>query len=611
MADVNPSAVHDSAPFEDVPPPLLERAQTANLLKCSACGEILRAASNDGQPRDAAAQARDRAASRRDSRAEDRDEAAELRDRGAEERDELLLHDLQPVDDRHLSPSARAASQLDQQAGRGERQSADGRQQAAADELAITGAVAGNVSRGGRSDHERDIVSALREAARRHDDAEAARREDIILLARDDRLKAADDREDAADDRREGARERASARENRDESALAERRAVETLESISEAFFTVDADWRFIYLNPQSEAILDRRPEDLIGKNMWEEFPEGIGSRFDDEYRRVLRDQTPTRFEARYEPLDRILEVRIFPLADGLAVYFRDVTAERGKEERLRQAQRLEAIGQTTAGVVHDFGNILAAVRGFAHLGQAATSSERAAHYFAEIDRAGVKAAELTRQLLAFARQQELAPTVIDLNDVVEHLSSILAQLVSPGIELRFDLSPQPVAVFVDRSQLEQVLVNLVMNSSDAIDTSGTITVVTSSSDPRSIAHERASPSGWLQVTDDGSGIPSEVMPRIFDPFFSTKPPETGTGLGLATIYGIVSQSGGAISVDSTPGSGTTMTVALPRSAPPQRSGDTQTAPGSRAPEGRGDSARSEQPADSAPNLAAPPMVRR
>lgn len=178
----------------------------------------------------------------------------------------------------------------------------------------------------------------------------------------------------------------------------------------------------------------------------------------------------------------------------------------------------------------------------------------------------------MTRQLLAFAREQDLAPTAIDLNDVVDSLASLLRQLVPAGIDLRVVLSPQPVPVFVDRSQLEQVLVNLVVNSRDAIDTTGSITVSTSTDAPPDVVHDIHHPAGWLQVTDNGSGIPAEAMPHIFDPFFSMKPPETGTGLGLATIYGIVSQSGGSIFVDSTVGVGTTMTVVLPAEQAERRS---------------------------------------
>ena len=233
-------------------------------------------------------------------------------------------------------------------------------------------------------------------------------------------------------------------------------------------------------------------------------------------------------------------------------------------ESSRRQALRLEVIGRATAGVAHDFDNLLAAVRGFAQLGQRSTVDEKTSRYFAEIESAARKAGELTRQLSAFARPQDLAPVTVDLNEIVEGLSSLLHQLLPGDVELVFAPSAQPVPVFVDRGQLEQVLVNLVINSDDAIDTVGTITISTTTVDPIRGEHEtRPAPTAWLQVADTGSGIPDEVRPHIFDPFFSTKAPEAGSGLGLATAYGIISQSGGNIFVDSSP-AGTTMTVALP-----------------------------------------------
>jgi two-component system cell cycle sensor histidine kinase/response regulator CckA len=308
-----------------------------------------------------------------------------------------------------------------------------------------------------------------------------------------------------------------------------------------------------------------------------EEFPEGLGSRSYDEYQRALREQLRVRFEEDYEPLGRTLEIRAYPVTAGLAVYFTDVTDERRRDERLRQGQRLEAIGRVTAGVAHDFNNLLAAVGGYAELGQAASLDAKTRGYFDRIDAASQQAVALTRQLLVFAREQELSPTAIDLNDVVKSLSSLLRQLIPVGIDVHLALSPQPVPVFVDRSQLERVLLNLVVNSRDAIETTGSITVSATTDEPAGVMHDIRVASSWLQVTDTGAGIPEDVLPLIFDPFFSTKPPETGTGLGLATIYGIVSQSGGSIFVDSTLGVGTTMTLALPAKQPtsPPASADT------------------------------------
>ncbi|HEV7565221.1 MAG TPA: ATP-binding protein, partial [Microbacteriaceae bacterium] len=456
--------------------------------------------------------ARDGAADRRDVSAEVRDQAAELRDRGAEGRDDVARRSQRLSDLTDQSRNARG-----KQAGR-------------------------------------DRVSA---AGDRGDSAS-------------DRGDSAGDRDEAAGDRTEAAHEREGARLDRKYAELAAQRALETLESMSDAFLTLDSDWCFTYLNPQTESILDRRRDELLGKSMWEEFPEAVGSAFEIGYRQAMSERVPVRFESYYEPLDRTLEIRAHPIPDGLAVYFSDVTQERLREAHHRQTQRLEALGQITAGVAHDFSNLVLAIAGYAELGQRKFASEaKDRRYFDEIHQASQKAAALTRQLLTFAHEQTLSPTLIDLNDAVRGLASVLGQLLPSTVRIGYDLAAEPVFVFVDHSQLEQVLINLVVNSRDATNGTGLITVGTAVTDTGGLTSDV--PSGWLRVTDDGCGIPEDLIPRIFEPYFSTKPRETSTGLGLATIFGIVSQSGGSIFVDSTVGLGTTITIAIPQTevAPP------------------------------------------
>ena len=538
-----------------------------------------RGAARDQDPRPGVLdQIREQAARDRDKTAEHRDRDAERRDRGAADRDaHARQHELAASD------QEQAWSDRDQTSSGSDQRAADDDQKAADDEFAAGGDTASylrGVSARLQTRRDRGSASVSREeasTARLHShDAETGWKDQP---SEHDREEAAGDRESAAHDREEAAGDREVALRNRIESIAAAQRALETLESMSDAFFTLDPEWRFTYLNPQAEAILKRRREDLLGKKMWDEFPEGAGSPFDDAYRRAVREQVPVRLADDYEPLGRTLEMRAYPVTGGLAVYFTDVTDEHLRDERLRQAQRLEAIGRVTASVAHDFNNLLAAAGGFAKLGQAAALDEKSKAYFAEIESASQRAEALTRQLLVFAREQDLSPVVVDLNDVVEGLSSLLLQLMPTGIDLRLMLSPQPVPVFVDRSQLDQVLLNLVVNSRDAIVTNGSITVSSTIDEPAGVAHDVRAASGWLQVSDTGAGIPADVMPLIFDPFFSTKPLDRGTGLGLATIYGIVSQSGGSIFVESTPGVGTTMTLALPANNPSRPPGPTTSAP--------------------------------
>jgi PAS domain S-box-containing protein len=521
---------------------------------------------------------RDRAASDRDKTAESRDLSAERRDRAAGGRDERAREHEQAASDREAGASSQdqAWSEHDQTASGSDQRAADADQQAADADFAAGGDEA-TYLRGvlvrQKTHRARDTASGARDetsAARLHrhepetapEGGPSARRDRI--RAAGDRRQAAGDRVEAAGDRERAGRDREEALRNRTDSAAAAERAVEILEAMSDAFFTLDSELRFTYLNPQAEAAFDRRRGDLFGRNVWDEFPQTVRSRFYDQYQRALREQVPVHFEETWEPGGRTFEVRAHPVPGGLAVYLTDVTDERLREERSRQAQRLEAIGRVTAGVAHDFNNILAAVRGFASVGLRASADPKIRECFDEIDSASQRAFALTQQLFVFAREQQLTPAIVDLNEIVEGLLSLLQQLVPAGIDLRLAFSPQPVPVFVDRSQLEQVLLNLVVNSRDAIDPSGTITISTTSDEPPGVVHDVRDPSGWLQVTDTGGGISEDVLPLIFDPFFTTKPPETGTGLGLATIYGIVSQSGGSIFVDSTIGVGTTVSVALP-----------------------------------------------
>lgn len=519
----------------------------------------------------------------RDEIADDRDRVASLRDRAALGRDAIARRQDRTATEKERDAAERdqSWSDDDQVASRRDQLSADEDQRAADADLAaggdpVTYTRAANARALSRA--ERGSTSMLRDettAARAHGDTDASR-EEALLQGEHDRAAAASDRAEAADDRTEAARDRAEALLDTTESALGARRAIETLESMSDAFLSLDSDWRFTYLNPRAEIVVNRDRRDLVGKNLWEEYPDLVGSTFDVEYRRALREQVPVRFEVFVQQLDRKLEVRAYPVAAGLAVYFSDVTEERLRDGRLRQAERLEMLGQMTAGIVHDFTNLLAATGGFAAMGQADAPDDKVARYFDAIATANQKAEALTRQLLAFARQQELSPALIDANDVVNGLSSLLFQLMPPDIELRLVLAPDPVIVFVDRSQLEQVVLNLVVNSRDAIQGKGSITVGTAVENPTGNSQDLDGLFGWIQVVDTGSGIPEHIRPRIFDPFFSTKAPGEGSGLGLATIYGIVSQGGGSIFVDSSEGEGTSITVALPAAPSPHPGTPTQ-----------------------------------
>ena len=254
-------------------------------------------------------------------------------------------------------------------------------------------------------------------------------------------------------------------------------------------------------------------------------------------------------------------------------VLARDVTAQRQLEEQLRQSQKMEAVGQLAGGIAHDFNNLLTAILGSTQLLLHATPPGDSRREDAEeIRNAGLRAAELTRQLLAFSRRQVLAPRVLELNTVVANMDKMLRRLIGDDIELVISLDAAAGAVNADPGQLEQVLLNLVVNGRDAMPTGGRVAIATARitlADELVERRHRLPPGDYvcLTVADSGLGMDETTQAHLFEPFFTTKEVGKGTGLGLATVYGIVKQSGGYVWVYSEPGRGTTVKVYLPRVA--------------------------------------------
>ncbi len=251
-------------------------------------------------------------------------------------------------------------------------------------------------------------------------------------------------------------------------------------------------------------------------------------------------------------------------------------------EVQLRQLQKMEAVGRLAGGIAHDFNNLLTVILGRSRLLlDAMTADHPHRRSVKSIDDTAERAAVLTRQLLAFTRKQVLDPAVLDLNEVVTGMTDLLQRLIGEQVELTVVPGGSLGRVKVDRGQIEQVIVNLVVNARDAMPDGGRITIETSAvetsetdaSEGRSGSHVR------VAVTDTGTGMDAHTRARIFEPFFTTKEPGKGTGLGLATVYGIVRQSGGTIEVDSEPGVGTTFTIALPTVEDVQTAAEESTAP--------------------------------
>jgi two-component system, cell cycle sensor histidine kinase and response regulator CckA len=267
---------------------------------------------------------------------------------------------------------------------------------------------------------------------------------------------------------------------------------------------------------------------------------------------------------------------------EGFAVVLSDLTQQRAgleaarrTEDLLRQSQRMEAIGRLAGGIAHDFNNLLTAIQGHAQFLLDDLPEDHPSQQDAlEIRRSADRAAALTRQLLAFSRRQELQSRVLNINDVIEDMRTLLRRVISEDIELQINLQPDIWMVRADPGQLEQVLMNLVVNARDAMPRGGAITIRTINTELDESYTEKkldvaAGPYVQLTVSDTGVGMDRETQAHVFEPFFTTKPPGKGTGLGLATVYGIVKQSGGHVWVYSEPNQGTTFKIYLPRTAGP------------------------------------------
>ena len=343
----------------------------------------------------------------------------------------------------------------------------------------------------------------------------------------------------------------------------------------------VDTHARFKETNPALDKLLLSEEEHLVGRNLMEFVVED--------------DQMPAAERlaqiVKGVPLERPLELRVRTGAmdhktlalfasrldtaegsiAGLILHFIDLTEQKNLELQFAQSQKMQAVGQLAGGVAHDFNNLLTAMIGFCDLLLLRfRPGDQSFADIMQIKQNANRAANLVRQLLAFSRQQTLQPRVIDIGDVLTELSHLLNRLLGENVDLKMVQSRNLGAVRVDQGQLEQVIINLAVNARDAMPSGGTLTIRTSNVErTEPIQRElEIMPAGayvLIEVTDQGTGIPKEIVGRIFEPFFSTKEVGSGTGLGLSTVYGIVKQTGGFIFVDSEVGVGTKFSLYLPQ----------------------------------------------
>jgi two-component system, cell cycle sensor histidine kinase and response regulator CckA len=353
---------------------------------------------------------------------------------------------------------------------------------------------------------------------------------------------------------------------------------LQAVEQAENVVFMTDPEGTITYVNPAFQRLYGYSRDEAVGRN-----PRLLRSSRQDRafyesfWKTLLRDEV-----VRSEIINRSKDGRLLTVEtivspvhepDGRRIGFiavqHDVTRAKELERQFLQAQKMEAVGRLAGGVAHDFNNLLTAVIGYSDLLLAGTAEGPLRDGLVEIRKAGERAASLTRQLLAFSRRQVLVPKVLDLNAVVADLEKMLRRLIGEDIVLLPELDPELAAIRADPGQIEQVLVNLIVNSRDAMPRGGTITIQTRNAvfdDHFLHSHEGAVAGAHvlLSVRDTGSGMDSETRSHIFEPFFTTKEKGKGTGLGLATVYGIVKQSGGYVWVESEPGRGAEFTVAFP-----------------------------------------------
>jgi len=339
-------------------------------------------------------------------------------------------------------------------------------------------------------------------------------------------------------------------------------------ESNAEAMYVYDLETaRFLAVNQTAIARYGYSRDEFLGMTVFDLWPPADAGR-------VQLSETPSNWMQRRKD-GTLLEAEVvahvidFGGRQANLVLARDVTQQRRLEAQLRQAQKMEAVGRLAGGIAHDFNNLLTAILGSAQLAlREVEPSHTVREDLEEIRRAGLRAADLTRQLLAYSRRQVVAPKVIDVNETLMSLDSMLRRLIREDIELVMDLAPRPLAVKTDAGQFEQVVLNLVVNARDALTHAGRIVVHTAGVvlGPVQPDNDPPAPAGeyvLLQVTDTGSGLTPEARAHLFEPFFTTKELGKGTGLGLATVYGIVKQNGGYIYVDSEASKGTNVRVYL------------------------------------------------
>jgi PAS domain S-box-containing protein len=352
-------------------------------------------------------------------------------------------------------------------------------------------------------------------------------------------------------------------------------------ESAADMIAVVDANGQRLYNSPSYQQVLGYSQEELQSTSSLEQVHPEDRELVKAAARDAIAGGTGRRIEYRMRHKDgtwRTLESTASTIlgndkkVEKLVIVNRDISGRRRLEDQLRQAQKMEAVGRLSGGIAHDFNNLLGIIIGYGEILEEGTKEgDPLRDSVGEILKAGRQAASLTRQLLAFSRQQVLEPKILDLSVVVSDVQKMLGRLIGEDVELTTSLDRELGKVKADQGQIEQVLLNLAVNARDAMPNGGKLTIATSNEEIDEVfAHQspytvEVGSYICLSVTDTGCGMDAATQTQIFEPFFTTKEKGKGTGLGLSTVYGVVKQSGGHINVYSEVGTGTTFKIYLPR----------------------------------------------
>ena len=352
------------------------------------------------------------------------------------------------------------------------------------------------------------------------------------------------------------------------------------VESSEDAIGSATPEGIILSWNRGAQAIYGYTPSETIGRSSTMLSPPERQAELHMFVNRIVQGEAIERYETERLTKDGrriVVSITLSPMRNeggqvvGMSTITRDITREKQLEEQLRQAEKMEAIGQLAGGIAHDFNNLLTIVNGYAGMALLSASDDLLREQLLAIQAAGERATALTGQLLAFSRKQMLQLRIVNINAVIKAMHPLLRRVIREDIECAMELDPLLSRVEADPHQIEQVLLNLVVNAGDAMESGGRIVIETKDvvlDGEYARLHPDSEPGSYvmLAVSDNGAGIEPGIRARIFEPFFTTKPAGKGTGLGLSMVYGISRQSGGHVTCDSEPGMGTTFRVYLPSS---------------------------------------------